>query len=498
MANPELKKVSLSEIVPHPDNPRVVIREDVVAAIAACLEGEYPAKHAVHVRPVGEQFQLLSGHQRTEAARRKGFAEIWAWVEEMDDQAAFMELVTSNNQGELSPLEIGIHALKLPKEQGKKGKGLSAYAERIGKHEQNVRKYRDAAEVFQSLTSNNIIGSSFLDKTFQLCAISKLPRDCWQSACEWLATNAAPVADVESRVSQAFEYGKAPAADNYFGKWLPVHRCMVAVFCGADPNNFHKLSALASKVANNIDETEKELLAAIKADKSRTPKERAVACESVESSIVTINRAWSNWLQENSEGDSWNIAKVQAHRVKIEEMLWNLQQKPPADKADLILADPPWQYDFAETDNRQIENQYPTASVEEICEHVNAKWFPPLAENCVLYLWATAPKLREALRVMESWGFEYKSTAVWDKVKIGMGYWWRGQHEFLLVGTRGSMSPPEPSLRVPSVFREEREGHSVKPECVYQAIESMFPNALKCEVYQRTRREGWKGYGNES
>jgi len=74
----------------------------------------------------------------------------------------------------------------------------------------------------------------------------------------------------------------------------------------------------------------------------------------------------------------------------------------------------------------------------------------------VLYLWATAPKLLEAIEVMKAWNFSYKTHAIWDKEKIGMGYWFRGQHELLLVGTKGHFSPPAASLRIPSVIREAR------------------------------------------
>ena len=72
----------------------------------------------------------------------------------------------------------------------------------------------------------------------------------------------------------------------------------------------------------------------------------------------------------------------------------------------LIYADPPWRYDFAETDSRQIENQYATLTVEEICE-----LSVPAEPDCVLYMWATAPKLREALQVVAAWGFEYVTNA---------------------------------------------------------------------------------------
>ena len=92
-------------------------------------------------------------------------------------------------------------------------------------------------------------------------------------------------------------------------------------------------------------------------------------------------------------------------------------------KYQIIYADPPWRYDFSKSDNREIENQYPTMSVDEICA-LNV----PSEKNAVLYLWATAPKLREALKVMEAWGFDYKTHAIWDKEIIGMGYFFLGHH----------------------------------------------------------------------
>lgn len=131
-------------------------------------------------------------------------------------------------------------------------------------------------------------------------------------------------------------------------------------------------------------------------------------------------------------------------------------------------------------------------TVEQICEQQ-----PNSAKDCILFLWATAPKLREALQVMDAWGFDYKSHAVWDKQKIGMGYWFRGQHELLLVGTKGKVEPPQQSKRVSSVFSEKRTTHSSKPECVFKWIERAFPDATKQERYQRKPRVGWFGEGNE-
>jgi len=160
----------------------------------------------------------------------------------------------------------------------------------------------------------------------------------------------------------------------------------------------------------------------------------------------------------------------------------------------LVLADPPWKYEHCEAANRKIENQYPTAPLQEICSHINRI---PLEADCILMLWATAPKLQEALQVMEAWGFNYRSCAVWDKTKIGMGYWWRIQHELLLLGVRGKPGATPECERVSSIFKEPRSTHSVKPECIYEWIEKAFPQLSKLEMYCRNSRKSWSTWGNE-
>lgn len=168
------------------------------------------------------------------------------------------------------------------------------------------------------------------------------------------------------------------------------------------------------------------------------------------------------------------------------------QPDMPTSIFDVILADPPWQYDFAETSSRAIENQYPSMPLQQI-----KALRLPIAENAVLFLWATTPKLREALEVMEAWGFVYRTSAVWDKEKIGMGYWFRGQHELLLVGVKGEFSPPDIEARYSSVIREARTSHSKKPECIYTIIETMFPTGKYLELFARNERDRWQGWGNE-
>lgn len=159
---------------------------------------------------------------------------------------------------------------------------------------------------------------------------------------------------------------------------------------------------------------------------------------------------------------------------------------------DIVYADPPWRYSFSKSSSREIENQYPTMTVEEICALK-----VPAAGDSILFLWATAPKLPEALSVMSAWGFSYKTHAVWDKQILGMGYWFRGRHELLLVGTRGRASPPRPEARVASVFSSRRRQHSAKPVEVRNWIDASFPNLRRIELFARNAAPGWSVWGNE-
>ncbi len=468
----ELELLSLDLIDDHPLNPRLIYRDDVIDAIVANLNGQWPQQHALHVRPVKDRYELIAGHQRKRAALKAEIKKVWCWVQRVSDADAYMMLATSNAQGELSPLEIGIHAFRCQElEKGGRGKkgGLSEYADRLGKTQGYISQVRQAAEVLEVAKPISQL-MSFSDKAQHLCSLHKLPKTLWKAGCEWIASApSVTVSDAEQRFSQvAYFIKEPPIEERWQREYLPPVACAESIITGTDPGNFRRLSEIASKVYNQFSEDGPQRLAVV----------------------------WERWLIENTGKDSWDIKKVQGKRLELEDEAYRSSET--GDKVQVLLADPPWQYEFAETDNRQIENKYPTGTVEEIKEHLNAKWAPALADDCVLFLWATAPKLQEAIAIMEAWGFDYKTNAVWDKEKIGMGYWFRGQHELLLVGTKGQFSPPDQDKRISSVFREARGKHSAKPECVYEALESMFPESVKGEMYQRKPREGWIGFGNEA
>ena len=161
----------------------------------------------------------------------------------------------------------------------------------------------------------------------------------------------------------------------------------------------------------------------------------------------------------------------------------------------VVYVDPPWRYEHSETESRAIENQYPTMSLDEIKA---LKVSEITTKDCVMFMWATSPKLAESMEVLTAWGFNYRTCAVWDKQKIGMGYYFRQQHELLLVAVRGKPPIPKPENRPSSVLSYPRGKHSEKPQEVYEIIEAMYPEMPKLEMFCRSPRKGWGVWGNQS
>jgi len=164
----------------------------------------------------------------------------------------------------------------------------------------------------------------------------------------------------------------------------------------------------------------------------------------------------------------------------------------PGEDYEVVYADPPWSYHNGGVPNGGVDKHYPTMEHDEICS-----LSPPAANDAVLYLWTTVTHAQDAFDVMESWGFEYKTQAVWHKQSEGVGYWMRGQHELIYIGTRGDVSPPAQSARRSSVFESKRGRHSSKPESVRRHIELAHPSSKRIELFARDNVEGWDAWGNE-
>jgi len=178
-------------------------------------------------------------------------------------------------------------------------------------------------------------------------------------------------------------------------------------------------------------------------------------------------------------------------KSRIDKICDDLKQNG---KFSVILADPPWHYEFSATSQRKIENHYPTMTIQELQQ---LPVYDISNKDSVLFMWATSPKLADAIDLLRDWGFDYKTCMVWVKEKIGMGYYARQRHELLLIGTRGSIPPPVVKDRPDSVISANRTRHSQKPPEFYSIIEKMYPDMKKIELFARNNRHGWSSWGNE-
>lgn len=169
----------------------------------------------------------------------------------------------------------------------------------------------------------------------------------------------------------------------------------------------------------------------------------------------------------------------------------------PDNKYQVIYADPPWQYndkceDGAIQSGGAIRH-YPTMSIQELC---NLDIEAISADNCVLFLWVTSPLLEECFDVINAWGFEYKASFIWDKVRHNMGHYNSVRHELLLIATKGSCTPDNLKLFDSVQSIEKTDKHSEKPHEFYEIIETLYQGP-KVELFARNKREGWTAWGNE-
>lgn len=171
-------------------------------------------------------------------------------------------------------------------------------------------------------------------------------------------------------------------------------------------------------------------------------------------------------------------------RIKV----FYFKDEIPQERFNIVLVDLPWRSTRPINKKFDMENHYPTMSLDEI-----KSLKVPTCKDCVLFLWVAAPKFQEALEVMKTWGFKYQDSFTWDKVLVGKGDWVRDQHELLLLGTKGS--PQAPTLVLPSIFKEKLTGYNKKPQAVYEIIESMFPDGKYLELFAGNKRDNWVSWG---
>jgi ParB family chromosome partitioning protein len=174
-------------------------------------------------------------------------------------------------------------------------------------------------------------------------------------------------------------------------------------------------------------------------------------------------------------------AKAAARRVRAEQQAQRLPEPVPQEPRgdyQVVLADLPW----------ESSAEREAMPLEELC-------LLPVgniaAKDCVLFLWTTGPGAKDAIRVLDCWGFTYRTCAVWTGAPSHTGDYLQERHGLLLVATKGSPLTPTDEARPDSV-QESLRGTE------HELIEAMYPTAKRIELFANQRRDGWSRWGDHT
>lgn len=168
---------------------------------------------------------------------------------------------------------------------------------------------------------------------------------------------------------------------------------------------------------------------------------------------------------------------------------------------NIIYADPPWQYnDKANAGKRGACHKYPLMTLSDIKRLDVASI---AADDCLLAMWWTAPLMREAIEVVDAWGFEFTTGFgfLWHKISkygkefMAMGNWTRTNPEACLFATRGR--PKRINYAVRSYLQAAHRGHSVKPAEARDRLVQLLGDVPRIELFARETTPGWDVWGNE-
>ena len=174
----------------------------------------------------------------------------------------------------------------------------------------------------------------------------------------------------------------------------------------------------------------------------------------------------------------------------------------PNKKYHIIYADPPWKFSSKHyIDGKFVDLNYVTQKKNWI---KNLPIDKISQEDCALFLWSTDAHLKEAIEVMESWGFKYVTVAfIWEKITstgktcTSIGTWTLKSYEMCLFGTKGKMLKYKKTNNVHQKILAFRKAHSEKPNEARKRIVALFGDLPRIELFARQKTNGWDVWGNE-
>jgi len=288
-----VRMIGINNLCAHEKNPRIEPRQDVVDQITSQIQarGSFDQSHALIVREIGEQYQIISGHHRWLAAQKAGLSEVSCWVKEMTDEQAYMELVLCNTQSELHPLEEGKHAAE-------SGMDLKGYAEKAGKNEKTLHTKLRAWRVLANL---HVEINQARDSWRNLAEIHAAPEWLWSALVKQMIESSWTVQLTRDKVKQYKEIDAPPA-------WSDSDKIAESLVAGTIKiNEIAKFATLVDK-ANVRNDNDSELRKWMMETLS----------DAVPSRLSEVQSIVAEWEKKQSDIDN-EAKRVAAEKQKAEE-----------------------------------------------------------------------------------------------------------------------------------------------------------------------------------
>ncbi len=485
----------LDTLHPHPKNPRIVLRQEIIDRLAAQMaENGFRSAHAVLVRPLDDGYQIIAGHHRVAAARQAGLSEVPAWVESLTDDEAYLQLVLSNEQSDLSPLEIGMHALHYVAPDDKRGRGkeggLGAYARTIQRDPSYITRVRQAAEVFEALGESLAIWQDFLDKARHLAAIHRAPASVWLDLVNALVEFGWSVQETETASKRVADLAAAVPS------WYPFDGLTVAVRdasrSGAMERVLRSMAELADDLPESItlydyaptDETDQRdgreyrRWDAVPAEFApRQIFQDAVLSQPELPSADALRRTQKDILERiHTQSDNAprylptrtdaEESEAQARQQQLEQMQIREAYMPKVIQStwesqlptlrsgtfDLVAIDPPYGMNKAEWDPTLDPLPY-----GEWAEPWLRESFRLLKDTGNLFVFGREPQIAAAMLMAIKQGFRFRSYIMWETVQGAKGGMFQGQAEHIIW-----LSKTQTPYTDPDAVKVERSEENVR------------------------------------
>jgi ParB/RepB/Spo0J family partition protein len=209
----------VDRLLDHPDNPRIVINDTVFEQLTQSMKTYgFRKEFAIIARPVGDDWQIVSGHRRKAAAIAAGITDVHVWQTVMDDQEAFLMLREANFQGELSAFEEGRHAENATQ---KYNFSLQTYCDRIGISRSTLLDKVFAWRVLSSVEFLAAEHPNIYSLPFnQFCSVFAAPERLWKTIAELFIVRRWSIRQIDAAVTAC----KSLKIPELFQDWLPPNK----------------------------------------------------------------------------------------------------------------------------------------------------------------------------------------------------------------------------------------------------------------------------------